>query len=289
MIGNTVFCDPHHGCLVRVLIGHRVDEVKREIELICFRCIGDRCQLVIGIEYIRDVLSVYRVLNCCQIEIGLVVFYIRSLNSLFVGRAGCPLFRIENDRVECAVLAAESVLVMRCSTVEEDGVTRIQDLGVVTEHDLQAALCDDVQLLTGVGNKFVRRVQGLFRIRDGDLERLTQFVSEKMTETHVLVTCAAGDRKTLALSGYGIFSKCRSRTFHKFGDLNSTKICDFVYEGETEVFLTFFILDVLFLGDLDLFGHVLCGESHVQTQCFDTAGYLGDLLLEETALFSASQ
>ena len=110
-----------------------------------------------------------------------------------------------------------------------------------------------------------------------------------MAQTHVFVTGAAGDRKAFAFSGYGIFTKCRCRTFHKFGDLDAAKIGNFVDEGEAEVFLPFFVFDVLFLRDLDLLGHVLGGESHVQTQCLDTAGYLRDLLLEETTLFSGSQ
>ena len=94
VIGLSVFCDPHHGCLVRIFVCHRIHEVESEVELIGFRCVGDGCQLIVCIQSIRYIFSVYRILNSGQVEIGLVIFYIRSLNSLLVSRALGPLLRI---------------------------------------------------------------------------------------------------------------------------------------------------------------------------------------------------
>ena len=116
----------------------------------------------------------------------------------------------------------------------------------------------------------IRRIKRLFGIRNYDAERLTELVLESGSQTLILVSGASCDRASLTVPCYRIFGKCRGRTFHDVGDLDTCHVCKLIDECEVEVLCTGFKAHILFYGKIKSCRSFFGSKSHVHSQTLDS-------------------
>ena len=130
------------------------------------------------VEDAVQVLGIDGILEVSSIDIGHAVCLDLCLIRRYIVVVLVCKLRVDDDRIELAVLAAYGKLCVGCLRVEIDDVAFVEHLERVTEHDLQRTSYYDVDLLSAVSNELIRRIQSLIGVGEDDAVRLAHLVLE---------------------------------------------------------------------------------------------------------------
>ena len=266
-----------HSRFIGAFLGKLVNNIKSKIEFIVidiFNTVNNAVFVKSGL----DKLCINGIVKICKVNIGCA----RSFDFLNIFAHFGRAVGGNNDCVKFALLAADRYFVVRHGAVKINAVALVQSFRSVTDNHFQRAAGNNVYLLPVMANAVIGRIESFLRIRNGNSERLCNFIFEERCKAIVAETLAPCYGHTLALSCESIFRKARAAALHNIGYFNAADLRHLINKGKAEISAAGFIIAVFFFAYTDFLCHFRLSEAQVKAQSYNSLGNLHNFVFYRT-------